>query len=59
MGGFSAWHWAIVLVVILIFFGRGKVPELMGDVAQGIRAFKRGLRDDQPTDGELDQQDKL
>jgi Sec-independent protein translocase protein TatA len=31
----------------------------MGDVAQGIRAFKRGLRDDQRTDGELDQQDKL
>lgn len=59
MGSFSAWHWAVVLVLILIFFGRGKVPELMGDVAQGIRAFKRGLRDDQRTDGELDQQDKL
>ena len=59
MGSFSAWHWAVVLVVILIFFGRGKVPELMGDVAQGIRAFKRGLRDDQRIDGELDQQDKL
>ncbi|NKL00394.1 twin-arginine translocase TatA/TatE family subunit [Rhizobium leguminosarum bv. viciae] len=59
MGSFSAWHWAIVLVIILIFFGRGKVPELMGDVAQGIRAFKRDLRDDQRTDGELDQQDKL
>ncbi|MDM9623457.1 preprotein translocase [Rhizobium sp. AC44/96] len=46
MGSFSAWHWIIVLAVILLFFGKGKVPELMGDVAHGIKAFKKGLRDD-------------
>lgn len=40
---FSAWHWLIVLAIVLILFGRGKIPELMGDVAQGIRAFKKGI----------------
>ncbi len=41
MGSFSVWHWLIVLAVILIFFGRGKIPELMGDVAKGIKNFKK------------------
>jgi len=43
MGSFSAWHWLIVLTIVLILFGRGKIPELMGDVAQGIRAFRKGI----------------
>jgi sec-independent protein translocase protein TatA len=46
MGSFSAWHWLIVLVVVLLFFGKGKIPELMGDLAHGIRAFKKGVEDE-------------
>ena len=51
MGSFSIWHWLIVLVIVLLVFGRGKIPELMGDMAKGIRSFKKGMaEDDQPTD---------
>lgn len=46
MGSFSIWHWLIVLVVVLLLFGRGKIPELMGDVAKGIKSFKKGMSDD-------------
>lgn len=46
MGSFSIWHWVIVLVVVLLLFGRGKIPELMGDVAKGIKSFKKGMSDD-------------
>ena len=49
MGTFSIWHWIIVLVLILVLFGRGKVSELMGDVAKGIKSFKKGIaEDDEP-----------
>ena len=46
MGSFSIWHWLIVLVVVLLVFGRGKIPELMGDMAKGIKSFKKGMSDD-------------
>ncbi|MER0239648.1 twin-arginine translocase TatA/TatE family subunit [Fulvimarina sp. MAC8] len=46
MGSFSIWHWLIVLAVVLLLFGRGKIPELMGDVAKGIKNFKKGMNDD-------------
>ncbi len=46
MGSFSMWHWLIVLVIVLLLFGRGKIPELMGDVAKGIKSFKKGMNDD-------------
>ena len=46
MGSFSIWHWLIVLVVVLLVFGRGKIPELMGDMAKGIKSFKKGLSED-------------
>lgn len=49
MGSFSIWHWLIVLAIVLLLFGRGKIPELMGDVAKGIRSFKKGMADDEPT----------
>ena len=50
MGTFSIWHWIIVLVVVLLLFGRGKIPELMGDVAKGIKSFKKGMADDETSD---------
>ena len=45
MGSFSIWHWLIVLLVVLILFGRGKISNLMGEVGKGITAFKRGVKD--------------
>mgnify|MGYP000087096607 CR=1 FL=1 len=50
MGSFSIWHWLIVLVVVLLLFGRGKIPELMGDMAKGIKSFKKGMADDETAD---------
>jgi sec-independent protein translocase protein TatA len=47
MGSLSIWHWIIVIAVILLLFGRGKISELMGDVAQGIKAFKKGMSEDE------------
>lgn len=46
MGSLSIWHWLVVIVVVLLLFGRGKISELMGDMAQGIKAFKKGMADD-------------
>jgi sec-independent protein translocase protein TatA len=46
MGSFSIWHWIIVLAIVLLLFGRGKIPELMGDVAKGIKSFKKGISDE-------------
>ncbi|MGN6145057.1 MAG: twin-arginine translocase TatA/TatE family subunit [Mesorhizobium sp.] len=50
MGSFSIWHWLIVLVIVLLVFGRGKIPELMGDMAKGIKSFKKGMADDDEAD---------
>jgi sec-independent protein translocase protein TatA len=47
MGSLSFWHWAIVLVIILIIFGAGKLPKVMGDFAKGIKAFKSGMKEEQ------------
>jgi sec-independent protein translocase protein TatA len=46
MGSLSIWHWIVVVVVVLLLFGRGKISELMGDVAQGIKSFKKGMAED-------------
>jgi sec-independent protein translocase protein TatA len=46
MGGLSIWHWLIVLAVVLLLFGTGKVSTLMGDVAKGIKAFKKNMAED-------------
>lgn len=47
MGGLSIWHWLVVAVVVLLLFGRGKISEMMGDAAKGIKAFKKGMQDDE------------
>ena len=47
MGTFSILHWVIVLVVVLVLFGgRGKIPSLMGDVAKGIKSFKSNMKEE-------------
>ncbi len=43
----SFWQIGIVLVLLVLLFGRGKISELMGDVARGIKSFKKGMRDDE------------
>ena len=54
MGIGSWWHWLLVLVVVLLLFGgRGKIPNLMKDLGQGINAFKKGLKENK--DGEQPQ----
>jgi sec-independent protein translocase protein TatA len=46
MGSFSIWHWMIVLLVVLLLFGSGKVSNLMGDFAKGIKSFKKNMAED-------------
>lgn len=46
MGFTSIWHWLIVLVIVLLLFGAGKLPKVMGDLAKGIKNFKAGLKDE-------------
>lgn len=48
--GISFWHIALVVVLFLLLFGRGKLPQLMGDLAEGIKSFKQGIRDDGESD---------
>ena len=43
MGGVSIWHWIVVGLIVLLLFGRGKISDMMGDVAKGIKAFKKGM----------------
>ena len=51
MGSFSIWHWLVVLVVVLVLFGGGgKLSRLMGDMARGINAFKKGLKETDAAD---------
>lgn len=46
MGTWSIGHWIIVLLIVVVLFGAGKIPRLMGDMAKGVKAFKKGLKDD-------------
>ena len=46
MGSFSIWHWLIVLLVVMLLFGSGKVSNLMGDFAKGIKSFKKNMAED-------------
>jgi sec-independent protein translocase protein TatA len=52
MGSFSIWHWMIVLLVVLLLFGSGKVSNLMGDFAKGIKAFKKNMAE--PDDASME-----
>jgi sec-independent protein translocase protein TatA len=47
MGAFGIWQWVIVLVIVLVLFGgRGKISQLMGDFGKGLKSFKKGMKDD-------------
>lgn len=49
MGIGSLWHWIIVLAIVLILFGRGRISEMMGDFGKGISSFKKGLNETEET----------
>lgn len=46
MGSMSIWHWLVVGVLVLLLFGKGRFSSMMGDVAEGIKSFKKGMADD-------------
>ena len=46
MGSFSIWHWLIVGIIVLLLFGKGRFSDMMGDVAKGIKSFKKGMAED-------------
>ena len=46
----SIWQLLIVLVIVLLLFGRGKIPQLMGDMAKGIKSFKKGMNEEEKKD---------
>ena len=46
MGGFSIWHWLIVGILVLLLFGKGRFSDMMGDVAKGIKSFKKGMSEE-------------
>jgi sec-independent protein translocase protein TatA len=49
MGSLSIWHWLIVGIVVMLLFGKGRFSDLMGDVAKGIKSFKKGMaEEDEP-----------
>ena len=51
MGAFSIWHWLIVLVVVLVLFGgKGKIAGLMGDVGKGLKLFKDNVKNEDKKD---------
>ena len=50
--GISFWQIAIVVVIVVLLFGRGKISSLMGDVAKGIKSFKKGMSDDSTTNND-------
>jgi sec-independent protein translocase protein TatA len=48
MGTFSIWHWLVVLAVVLVLFGgKGKISQLMGDFGKGLKSFKKGMKDEE------------
>ena len=53
MGAFSIWHWLIVLVVVLVLFGGGgKISRLMGDFGKGLKSFKKGMKEGEEVDAD-------
>jgi len=47
MGGLSLWHWLVVIIIVLLLFGRGRISDLMGDLGKGLKSFKQGMAEDE------------
>lgn len=62
MGFTSIWHWLVVLVIVLVLFGgRGKISSIMGDIGKGLKNFKKGMKDEdnEVLDGEKTTSDNI
>jgi sec-independent protein translocase protein TatA len=59
MGGFSIWHWLVVGVIILLLFGKGRFSEMMGDVAKGLKSFKKGMSEDEEASAKAEETRRL
>ena len=46
MGSFSIWHWLVLGVIVLLLFGKGRFSDMMGDVAKGLKSFKKGMSEE-------------
>ena len=46
MGGFSLWHWLVVIIIVLLLFGKGRISDMMGDLGKGLKSFKQGMADE-------------
>ncbi|MDA9651288.1 twin-arginine translocase TatA/TatE family subunit [Pelagibacteraceae bacterium] len=55
--GISFWQIIIVVALLVILFGRGKISELMGDVAKGVKSFKKGMSDEDENQTSIDKSD--
>lgn len=58
MGSIGVWQVILILVIVLIIFGAGKLPKVMGDVAKGVKNFREGMKDDGSTPSEPPQIDQ-
>lgn len=58
MGEFSPWHWLLVIAIALLLFGPKKLPELGKGLAEGIRGFKEGMKEQPPAQASNDQSKK-
>ena len=54
MGGFSLWHWLVVIILVLLLFGRGRISDMMGDIGKGLKSFKQGMAEDDKVDDRRD-----
>ncbi|MBY0378793.1 MAG: Sec-independent protein translocase subunit TatA [Burkholderiales bacterium] len=50
MGGFSIWHWLLVLIIIVLIFGTRKIKDLGKDIGESVRSFKQALNEEKPQD---------
>ena len=50
MGGFSIWHWLVVLVIVALVFGTKKLRNMGGDLGSAIKSFRKGLNDGDDAD---------
>ena len=46
MGGFGIWHWLIVIILVMLLFGKGRISDMMGDLGKGLKSFKQGIADE-------------
>jgi sec-independent protein translocase protein TatA len=46
MGGLSLWHWLVVIILVLLLFGKGRISDMMGDLGKGLKSFKQGMAEE-------------